>query len=66
MSRPILFWLLAAAVSTSALGADTKSLPSDPSHEVTTQEMQYLVGLCEGCHGRGGDSKREDLSLIHI
>ena len=64
MVRPILFWLLAAALSTSAHGADSKSLPSDPSHEITSQEMQYLIGLCEGCHGQGGASKREDVPTL--
>ena len=53
--------LLAAGLVAPFAVAEQKSLPSNPSHEMTDQEFDYLLGLCEGCHGAGGRSDRPDV-----
>jgi cytochrome c553 len=56
--------LLAVVLTVPALAADTKSLPSNPADELSSQELSYLVGVCEGCHGHGGVSQRDDVPTL--
>ncbi len=32
--------------------------------ELSDQELSYLVGLCEGCHGPNGNSQRDDVPSL--
>lgn len=41
-----------------------KSLPGDESAAIPEKEMAYLVSLCEGCHGVGGKSSRNDVPAL--
>lgn len=54
--------LLTAASGVLAQG--TKSLPQGRDQAIAEKEMAYLVGLCEGCHGLGGVSAREDVPTL--
>jgi len=60
-------WIIAVALSVGVASVavqaqSTKSLPG--SEEPTEKEMNYLIGLCEGCHGPGGVSSREDVPSL--
>lgn len=44
--------------------AEEKSLPSNPSHVMSDKEFNYLLGLCEGCHGPGGRSERPEVPIL--
>jgi cytochrome c553 len=62
-------WMIALAVPALAFAATvtaqgTKSLPGNETDPVTDKEMDYLVGLCEGCHGPGGRSDRPDVPAL--
>lgn len=46
------------------MAQDTKSLPGNPTDPVTEAEMDYLVELCETCHGAGGNSTRPDVPSL--
>jgi cytochrome c553 len=41
-----------------------KSLPGNPNEPVNAETLNYLVGLCEGCHGTGGHSQRDDVPSL--
>ena len=44
------------------LAGDT--LPGHDDMSVSKKELDYLVGLCEGCHGTQGVSNREDVPSL--
>ncbi|MEM1411601.1 MAG: c-type cytochrome [Pseudomonadota bacterium] len=60
-------WILAPALMlcmASAMAQSTKSLPGNERDPINEKEMAYLVGLCEGCHGVGGRSLREEVPAL--
>lgn len=64
MSKQTLIWIAALAFSAGALAQELKSLPGNEALIISEKEMSYLVGLCEGCHGPGGRSQREDVPSL--
>lgn len=54
----------ALAVAAAATAQSTKSLPSNEADPITEKRMNYLLGLCEGCHGPGGQSERRDVPAL--
>ena len=60
-----LMWCIAAlALSAGVAAQEMKSLPGDEALIIDEKELQYLVGLCEGCHGAGGNSQREEVPAL--
>ncbi len=60
-------WILVPLLLVSmaaALAQSSKSLPGNDTEAITEKEMAYLVGLCEGCHGKGGNSGRDDVPAL--
>lgn len=63
--RPALVLIVLAGIGPLTLSAQpTKSLPGNPSEPITEERMSYLVTLCEGCHGEGGVSQRQDVPTL--
>lgn len=63
--RPVLVLIALISVGPLSLFAqETKSLPGNPSEPVTEERMDYLVALCEGCHGESGNSQRPDVPTL--
>ena len=47
-----------------AWSQDMPTLPGNNLEPVTQQEIQPLIPVCEGCHGPGGHSVREEVPTI--
>lgn len=56
--------LTLGATSFSLMAQSNKSLPGNETDPITEEEMTYLTGLCESCHGDGGRSQRPDVPAL--
>jgi len=52
------------AMSPAAWSQDMPTLPGKNLQPVTQEQIQSLVTVCEGCHGKGGHSVREEVPVI--
>ena len=55
---------LALMLAGLAQAQSTKSLPGSPFGDVSKEELDLLVSLCETCHGENGVSTREDVPTL--
>ena len=44
--------------------AELESLPGDVNMPVSSKQFAMLSDLCEGCHGPGGQSEREEVPSL--
>lgn len=56
--------LTAALLSAGLAGAQSKSLPGTGQEAVPADYLESMVELCEGCHGPGGASRRDDVPSL--
>lgn len=64
MNKHAFLWAAALGLGLSVAAQAQKSLPGHESMELSDKEMAYLVSLCEGCHGPGGNSRRVDVPSL--
>jgi len=60
----LLLLLFLALAAQPVMAQSAKTLPGNDSDPVTSEEMSYLLGLCQGCHGVGGRSERADVPSL--
>jgi len=64
MNKHAFLWAVALTMGAAITAQAQKSLPGHETMQLDEKELAYLVHLCEGCHGKDGNSQRSDVPSL--